>query len=540
MTEAAVPVSKSVAWRRRGLSVLAGLLAALAHPPFGVLPGLLAYGWLMHLWDRPDAPRPLRSAFLTGWLAGVGYFGLGVWWVAEAFLVDAANQGWMAPFAVAALAGGLSLFWGVAGVIYRALAPKGPLRVLVFAGALAAMEWLRGHILTGFPWNLPGETWAAGSAPSQAVAMVGAYGLTWITLAIAAGLTVVLEGAKGRNVARIAAAVLAGLYLGGALILMRPAAEGPGVTVRIVQPNIPQESKYDAAAFSSILDRYLTLTERPPQQKGAKVADVVIWPEGAIPAAANDYLAPGTWTRRAIAGALGHNQTLLVGAYRIESAPKADIYYNSLIAVGWGEETLEVKGVYDKYRLVPGGEFLPFDALLDKLGIKTLVHVGDGFTPGPRPQPLVLPDLPTVQPLICYESLFPGLVQSVAPNDMGKRPLWIVNVSNDAWFGATSGPLQHLNLASYRAIEEGLPMVRATPTGVSAMIDAHGRTIARLDPGRVGVIDAALPAAGGPTLFSRIGDAALAVMLLVSAAFTAPVVRLNARRRGAFKLSRGA
>jgi apolipoprotein N-acyltransferase len=513
----------------RSLAVATGLAAALAHPPFGLLPGLLAYGLLMHLWDR-EGPRPLRSAFLTGFLAGIGYFGLGVWWVAEAFLVDA-EQTWMAPFAVIALAGGLALFWGLAGLAYRWLAPNqhqagGPLRVLWFAGVLTAAEWLRGHVLTGFPWNLPGETWLAGSAPSQAAAVFGAYGLTWITLAIAAAITVVLENDQGRNVARAGVAALVLLYIGGAIRLASPPPADTSVTVRIVQPNVEQKSKYDQAAFADIVDRYLRLTAAP----ATRTPDIVIWPEGAIPAAINDYLAPGTWTRRGIADALQPGQTLLVGAYRLQGDLAAPVYFNSLIALqANGIKGLEISAVYDKFRLVPGGEYLPMDALLGRLGIKKLVHVGDGFTPGPTPAPMTLPGLPLAQPLICYESLFPGFTREGSPTDMGLRPRWIVNVSNDAWFGATSGPLQHLNLASYRAIEEGLPMVRATPTGISAVIDARGRMVSRLGAGQVGVIDAALPAAAALTLYARLGELSLALMMMISAAFAAPLVRLWAR-----------
>ena len=151
-------------WAGRAWALCAGLAAGLAHPPFGVLPGLLGYALLLVLLDV-EAPRPLRAAFFRGWLSGLGYFAIGVWWVVEAFLVDVAAHGWMAPFALVLLAGGLALFWGLAAVVYRWLAPRNLLRVLVFAGAFAGLEWVRGHIFTGFPWNLPGETWAAGSAP---------------------------------------------------------------------------------------------------------------------------------------------------------------------------------------------------------------------------------------------------------------------------------------------------------------------------------------------------------------------------------------
>lgn len=494
-------------WTPRGLALAAGLAAALAHPPFGLLPGLLGYAALLWLADR--APG-WKSAFLRGWLAGTGYFAVGTWWVAEAFMVDAANQGWMAPFAVAFMAGGIGLFWGGALAAYRALAPRGLPRLLVFAGVFAAFEWLRGHVLTGFPWNLVGETWRAGSAMSQTASLVGAYGLTWITLAIAASPALLVDPAErrhGRWAVGGAAAALAGLLAFGFTAL----ADKPGdtaLTLRLVQANVPQLAKYDQASFTGIVDRYLRGTSAPAQ----KTPDVVIWSEGAIPAAINEYLAEGSWTRPAIQAALKPGQVLIVGAYR-EAGP---LYYNSLAVVRRTPGGLQPIGLYDKYRLVPFGEFLPLEPLMARLGIKKLVHVGDGFSVGPRPAPLAPPGLPAFQPLICYESLYPGFTREGAART-GIQPRWIVNVSNDAWFGTTSGPLQHLNLAAYRAIEEGLPMVRVTPTGVSAVIDARGRITRRLDQGREGVIDLSLPKpVQGTTLFRRLGDIGFFSLLLIS------------------------
>lgn len=498
-------------WARRGLALLAGLAAALAHPPFGVLPGLLGYALLLWGLDTVEAVRPLRSAFFRAWLAGLAYFGLGTWWIGEAFLVDAANQGWMAPFAVAAMAAGLALFWGLAGLLYRLLRPIGVGRVLVFAGTLALMEWLRGHVLTGFPWNLPGETWKAGSAPSQAAALVGAYGLTWITLAIAAAPAVWREGLAGRKALAAAAALLAALYLNG-LMPTRPGPDvGTATTVRIVQANIRQEAKWDAGRFAQIVGAYASLTARP--YADGRPADIVVWPEGALPAAINDYLAPGTWVRQAIVESLQPGQLLLIGGYRYAGTPDQPVYFNSLIALKRGASDIEVVGIYDKHRLVPFGEYLPLDALLTRIGVKSLAHLGDGFATGPRPAPLrVGPNL-IVQPLICYESLFPGLARP-AP---GVRI--IVNVSNDAWFGVTSGPLQHLNLASYRAIETGIPILRATPTGVSALITGQGKIVPgkQLNLGDTGIIDGALPELSNSTPFSKVGDIPFWLMIAISA-----------------------
>ncbi|MBC7667002.1 MAG: apolipoprotein N-acyltransferase [Gemmatimonadaceae bacterium] len=502
-------------WRARGLALLAGLAAALAHPPFGVLPGVLGYAVLLWLLDAIEGPRPLRAAFLRGWLMGLSYFGLGTWWIAEAFMVDAANQGWMAPFAVAAMAAGMALFWGLAAVLYRWLAPAGVRRVLVFAGAFAALEWTRGHILTGFPWNLPGETWKAGSALSQFASVVGAYGLTWTTLAIAAAPAVWREGRRGRLAVGGAAAVLAALWLYGLAAISATLIPTAHPSVRIVQADIEQEAKWDAGRFAQIVQAYVALTAKP---YGGRPADIVVWPEGALPAAINDYMAPGSWVRQAIVDALKPGQLLLIGGYRYDGPPDKPVYFNSLVALRREASDVVVVGIYDKHRLVPFGEYLPADALMTRLGVKSMAHLGDGFATGPRPAPLrIAPDL-LIQPLICYESLFP-LLAKPAP---GVRA--IVNVSNDAWFGVTSGPRQHLNLASYRAIETGVPIIRATPTGVSALIDARGRVVGqRLNLGETGVIDGLLPEKLRSTPFSKFGHWSFALLLLLSLVNVVPL-----------------
>jgi apolipoprotein N-acyltransferase len=516
--------SRARAWALRGAAIAAGLAAALAHPPFGVLPGLLGYAVLLWLCDQAG---PRRSAFFRGWLAGVAYFTVSTWWIGEAFFVDAADQAWMAPFAVAGMAAGLGLFWGAAAALYRTLAPAGALRLLVFAGALSGCEWLRGHVLTGFPWDLPGETWRAGSAPSQLACVVGAYGLTWITLAVAAAPGLGIRS-RGAQLALASAAVaLAGLYGFGAWRLAGaqpgPAPNAP--IVRVVQPDTPELAQYDAAAFANVLKRNLDLTRQP----AVKRPDVIIWSEAGLPAALEDYLAPGSWTLAQIEAALQPGQTLITGGYRAEPAPPGAyapdglVYHNSLVALSRTAVGLTVTGLYDKHRLVPFGEYLPFDRELAPLGVKQLVHLGQGFTAGPPPRPISPPGVPTVQPLICYESLFPGFTHEAALR-AGVRPAWIVNVSDDAWFGVTSGPWQHLNLASYRAIEEGLPMVRATPTGVSAVIDAYGRTLPgkQLNQHAYGVIDTPIPRVVPVTVFDACGGMLFAAMLLISLASTVP------------------
>jgi apolipoprotein N-acyltransferase len=504
-------------WYAPATALLGGLAAGIAHPPFGAALGMLGYTLiLLRLETAPG--RSLRSAFWLGWLAGLGYFGVSTWWIGEPFLVDVATYGWMAPFAVVLMAGGLSLFWGVGGLIYRALRPRSAWKVLVFAGVFSGLEWLRGHILTGFPWDLPGESWRAGSAPSQAAALVGAYGLTWITLAIAAAPAVLMLPVRRFAQAGVLMAAgigLTALYAGGAGRLAaaaRPQYDAHAPVIRVVQANIDQKEKWKPENLGLVFDAYAELTARPAQQR----PDIVIWPEGALPAVIDELIAPGSPFAPRLRDVVQPGQILLMGANRVEPAANGRYrYFNTLIAFRREADVLRVAGFYDKHRLVPFGEFLPLGDLAGRLGIRSLVHMPEDFTPGPPPRPLVAQGMPAVQPLICYEALFPGLAA-----DGPTRPLWILNVSNDAWFGRTSGPWQHLNIASYRAIEQGLPIVRATPTGVSAVIDAQGRILPgkKLGLGAFGVIDARLPAAAAPTPYSRLGDWPFAGLLLLSGA----------------------
>jgi len=312
-----------------------------------------------------------------------------------------------------------------------------------------------------------------------------------------------------------AGVALTALYAGGAGRLAaaaRPVYAKDAPIIRIVQANIDQKEKWKPENLREVFDAYAGLTAQPMARPLQGAPDVVIWPEGALPAVIDDLLAPGSDYATALRDAVRPGQVLLMGANRAEATQGGARYYNTLLAFRREGDALRVAGVYDKHRLVPFGEFMPLGDLMRIIGVRSLVHMEDDFTAGPRPRPLVVAGMPPVQPLICYEALFPGI-------STGPRPAWILNVSNDAWFGKTSGPWQHLNIASYRAIEQGLPIIRSTPTGVSAVIDAQGRTVPgqSLGLGRFGVIDARLPPAAAPTPYSRWGDIPFGGLLVLSA-----------------------
>ncbi len=505
---------RALTWRliRILLALLAGAGTAFAHPPFGVLIGLLGYPLLMTLSERSDT---VRGAFWMGWLAGFAYFFIGCWWVAEAFFVNP-EQAWMAPFAASLLPAGLGLFWGAATALYRRFAPIGSVRVLLFAALFCIFEWLRGHVLTGFPWNPAGATWKAGGGMSQFASVVGVYGLSLITVAATSAFAPLIgPGLKRSRLisAGLGALVLISVGVFGAVRLAQSDLQFTDTVVRLVQADVKQETKWSPETYRSIVDRYVQLTAQPTANPDGRAPNVIVWPEGSLPASANDVFA--SEDARAIADAVRPGQTLLVGLARGQidpTAPDGARYYNSLFALsGEGQAGLRIAAVYDKHRLVPFGEYLPLGSIMTSIGLRSLVHMPSDFSAGPKPEPISIPGAPRAQILICYESLYPGFTPGAAG-----RPEWIVNASNDAWFGATSGPLQHLNLASYRAIETGLPIARATPTGVSAMIDPWGRIVGnhKLWSGVIGVVDAPLPRPTAVTAYGRLGDWPLLIGLL--------------------------
>jgi apolipoprotein N-acyltransferase len=378
---------------------------------------------------------------------------------------------------------------------------------------LAAAEWLRGHIFTGFPWNLSAYGWGASLAVLQTASLVGAYGLSFLTMLLGGSLAE-LAARRWRLPAAILLLFAALWGFGAQRLAAAPARDVPGVSLRLVQPNIPQAEKYVRRFVLRNWERLLALSTQPGKPTH------IVWPEAATGFAL--ARAPGALDQIALFNVRG--QTLITGSDRIIRDARGLTAYNSLYLFGPGGALPQT---YDKFHLVPFGEYLPFAGLLGSIGLSQLA-VGPGFSAGDHPHVLAAAPAPPVTPLICYEVIFPHAVT----DPRAPRPGWLVNITDDSWFGPWAGPHQHLLIARVRAIEEGLPIARAANTGISAMIDGNGRVRAQLGLGKMGVVDAPLPQALAPTLYARFGDL-IFLLLLVTAAFAASglqAVKLRGRR----------
>ncbi len=501
-------------WRRAGLAAVLGALAAAALPPAHVVIALVP-AFVGLIWLIESAPSR-RRAFADGWWFGFGHFAAGLYWVGSSMLVQPELYAWLIPFAVSGLAAVVAFVPAAAAVATRALAgvvPRGAGRILVFAALWTVFEWVRGWIFTGFPWNLLGTVWSFSDAMIQASALFGVYGLGLLTAAAAAMPAVFAgdgDGSRTRALSVLAAyAVLAAVWGGGNLRLMNAVdATVPGVRLRLVQGNIEQALKWKPELRQGHVDKQLRLSALPPRPAAGKATDTtppapthVIWSETAVP-----FFLGRDRRRLAMIGAVTPpGGVTIVGAPR--TTPKREATFrvwNSLLAV---DDRGRVVDAYDKVHLVPFGEYVPFGRFLR---FTKLTAGRTDFSPGNGFRSLRLPGLPAVSPLICYEVIFPG--QVVDPLD---RPEWLLNITNDGWFGHTSGPYQHLAAARIRAVEEGLPLVRVANTGVSAVVDAYGRTVASLGLGATGVIDSALPGRPhGVTLYGRLGDWTLLFLVL--------------------------
>ncbi|HWK93832.1 MAG TPA: apolipoprotein N-acyltransferase [Pseudolabrys sp.] len=503
-------------WRRAGIALLAGAASALAMAPFNAWPILFVTipiaVWLI---DGSASGRwgGALSAAIAGWCFGFGYFVAGVYWVGYAFLVDAKTFGWLLPVAVAGLPAYLALYTALGFAAARLLWVRGPERLLAFAITMACGEWLRGHLLTGFPWNAFGYALTQPLPMAQSVSLFGIWGLTFLALLIfATPATLADDPVETRRPYRpiaLAAVVLAGMFgYGAARLSMYPTTYVKDLKLRIMQPNLQQDAKFNYSAKNEVMARYLALSDRAtgPQSNGVKDADILIWPESAFPF----FLTREPDALAQIANLISPGTKLITGAVRPGSATgaKGPRAYNSIYVI---DPDGSIRGIYDKLHLVPFGEFLPFQSFMERLGFQQLTKEVGGFLTGSRRRAMDVPGAPKMLPLICYEAVFPD---EAIPE--GERPGWLINLTNDGWFGISSGPYQHFHQARVLAIAEGLPMVRAANTGISGVIDPVGRVTASLPLGVEGVIDVSLPQAIAPTIFSQHGNTPFILFMVVS------------------------
>lgn len=495
MTAAARWCVRRGPWQRRGLAALAGAVAALGLAPFD-LPGLALAGYagLMLLILPAETPR---AAFLVALFGATGYFALALHWIVEPFFVDPVRHGWMAPFALLFMSAGLALFWAAAAAFSARIAAPGVWRAMVLALTLSIAEFGRAYVLSGFPWAHPGHIWI-GSPLMGLAAWIGPHGLTVATLCLAAGLAAAIWARPLGAV--VPAAMLTVLFGLAAAVSPPPEPAGDAPVMRLVQPNAPQHLKWQPEMIPVFFQRALDLTAQAAE---GSAPDLVIWPETTLPVLFRDS---GAW-RAAIARASG-GAGVILGGQRLEQGMVRNALF-VLDAAGAPTAT------YDKHHLVPFGEYIPLTGLARTLGLSGLAEAaGPGYAPGPGPRLLDLDGAGRAFPMICYETIFPHYIRQV------ERPDWMLQITNDAWFGNFSGPYQHLELAQLRAAEQGLPLLRAANTGVSAVIDARGRVVAALPLGQHGALDAPLPPPLAATFYARGGDWPVILFLLAGLALT--------------------
>jgi apolipoprotein N-acyltransferase len=522
-------------WARTGVAFVAGLFSVLAMAPFFMWPVLFVtlpiLVWLIAPHDEipsPPGSAALR-AFKSGWWFGFGYFLAGLFWIGEAFLVEADKFAWLLPFAITILPAGLALFYGVAAAVTRMFWRDGLAGLLITAVAFAVAEWIRGHIFTGFPWNVLGYAITQPIELMQTAELFGIYGLTlWAVLIFTAPLVLAAESGTWRTgtLAAIIPLFLFALY--GTIQLSRDdGAAVQSAKVRLVQPSVPQREKWLPEKQGEIFQLHLDLSRQNPSGTGDNMSGIthVIWPEAAMPFKPLEH----PEALKAIGELLPPGAQLISGGLRVTEVPAAPPgepqrrAYNSMMVF---DDAGSVSAIYDKVHLVPFGEYLPFQPVLEAIGLEQLTRMRGGFSSGLVPRPLLsVAGLPAVSSLICYEGIFPAAVVQ-----RPERPGLIVNITNDGWFGNTTGPRQHLHQSRVRAVEEGVPLLRVANNGISAVVDSRGRLLHSLGMNVRGTIDSTLPPPRSPPLYTRLGDGAF---ILTSLAFLAFALVLGTRKPGA-------
>ncbi len=477
---------RAVPFRITAGAMILGSMAGLGHPPFDLWwATLFAFAAVFYLLHEVQKGR---EAIWLGLGFGTGYFALSLHWIVEPFFVDPLRHGWMAPFAIVLMAVGLSLFWAAAFWLAKRLHSSGWPVVI----SLTAAELVRAYVLTGFPWGMPSYVLVDRLA-GQGAALVGPHALNLVFFAVASLLGLALALQRGRL--GLGVIGLAGLVaLGWPMSAPEPQAQEGRPVVRLVQPNAPQHQKWDPVYTGIFFQRLVQFSAA-----GEERPDLIVWPETAVPVLLNYADETLEIVSRAARGV-----PVVLGINRMEGSR----IYNAAVLL---DDLGKIRATYDKHHLVPFGEYIPLGNVMARFGISGFAsRNGEGFSAGPGPALMDLGALGKALMLICYEAVFPQDVFA-AP----ERPEFVLHLTNDAWFGSFSGPFQHLAQARMRAIESGLPVLRAANTGVSAVIDAQGRVLESLPLNTEGYLDVALPESRPLTVYARMGDLYFAVVLFL-------------------------
>ena len=486
-------IGGSKGWPRNMLASVAGVFATAALPPIHAVPLLLiAFPCLIWL---IDGAQTWRRAFWDGWWFGLGFFAAGLYWISHSLVVDF-NFVWLIPFAVLCIPAVLGFYVAICAAIASCV-PQGFVRIVVFTAGWVILEWLRGILFTGFPWNGIGLVWGFSEVTIQLTAYIGILGLGLLTVFSASSVATLAYGQSALFWYRLSPLILciAIIFFIGVVRLgfSEDVNFQRDIHLRIIQPNIPQKVKWKQTHRDQHLATFLRLSLQPSTHP----INHLIWPETAVP-----FVVSRDKPRRVkMASVVPKNGFLLTGSIRTSGrSQKPFQIWNSLHALS---EDGQIVMTHDKFRLVPFGEYIPLGKYFKKyLRLQKITEGRTDFSAGPGPRTISLPNLPSFSPLICYEVIFPGSV--VGP---GPRPKWLLNITNDAWFGESSGPFQHFAMARIRAVEQGLPLIRAANTGISGVIDPFGRIIKKTSLNTQGIIDSALPMPmRHQTVFSKTGE----------------------------------
>ncbi len=490
-------------WSAYGVSYLAGALMALAFAPFNLWPVIFVSLPALYLLLNA-APSP-RQAALRGFFFGYGYFMAGTWWIANSMLVDAAKFAWMMPFSILGLSAALAIYFGLFGALIHRLRHASPIQnVLRFAVLWVAVEYLRSIGMFGFPWNLAGYITLASTAVAQAASVIGTFGLSLLVV-LSGTLPVLAIGAQphAKRLGLLLPLVMILVLYGYGTWRMPESVPLTQTTLRIVQPNIAQTIKHTPQGKVEAMQVLATLSAGA---EGAPQPEIIMLPETAYPQTLRGVDTTMPWP---------FSRMLITGAVAVDEDTAGLRVYNSVAAIDAAGIT---RARYDKHQLVPFGEFVPLRSVLpiDKITPGNL-----DFSRGEGARTIALDGVPTFSPLVCYEVVFPWMAV-----DKQHRPQWIFNATNDAWYGDSPGPYQHYAMTRMRAIEQGLRMVRAANSGISALIEPYGQPLTMLSLNERGAMDTLLPEALPPTLYAIYGEK-LTILLLafLCATLFLPVIR---------------